>query len=53
VSGLSDQSVRNKLNHLVELGVLEKEGSTRATRYRFTDPFGEIKEMLKKEFPED
>ena len=53
VSGLSDQSIRNKLNHLVELGVLEKEGSTRATRYRFTDPFGEIKEMLKKEFPDD
>lgn len=45
VKGLSEQSVRNKLSELVDLGVLEKEGRTRSTRFRFADPFREIKKI--------
>lgn len=36
---LSEGQVRQKLNRLVSMGVLEKEGRTRATRFRFKDPF--------------
>ena len=45
VKGLSEQSVRSKLSELVDLGVLEKEGRTRSTRFRFADPFREIKKI--------
>ncbi len=45
VKGLSEQSVRNKLSELVNLGVLEKEGHTRSTRFRFADPFREIRKI--------
>jgi len=43
VPGLTEQIARLKLNELVEKGVLEKEGKTRATRFRFKDPFRTIK----------
>lgn len=46
VSGLSEQSVRNKLNTLVDLGVVEKRGQTRSLMYRFNDPFSDLKEAL-------
>jgi len=38
--------VRNRLNRLVEMGVLEKSGMTRFTVFRFSDPFRVIKEAL-------
>lgn len=41
--GLSEQTVRVRLNDLVELGLLQKEGRTAATRYRFLDPFEQFK----------
>ncbi len=47
VSGLTEQSVRAKLNQLVTLGVLEKEGRTRSTRFRFSDPFRDVKNLMK------
>ena len=53
VKGLSEQSIRNKLNNLVNMDVLEKEGSTRSTRYRFAYPFSNVVEILKKEFQEE
>lgn len=43
VSSIGEQRTRQKLNGLVEAGVLEKEGSTRATKFRFKDPFAHIK----------
>ena len=48
VSGLSDQSVRSRLASLVDKGVLEKEGQTRSTRFRFSDPFRNMKEIVRK-----
>ncbi|MBQ6548105.1 MAG: Fic family protein [Candidatus Methanomethylophilaceae archaeon] len=39
INGLSEQSVRSRLASMVEKGVLEKEGHTRSTRFRFIDPF--------------
>lgn len=46
IGGMSDQSVRIRLNRLADMGVLEKAGRTRATRYRFDDPFRSVKEAL-------
>lgn len=42
VPTIQDQTVRSKLNYLVSIGVLEREGNTRSTRYRFNDPFKNI-----------
>lgn len=44
--GLSEQSVRARLNDLVELGLLLKEGRTASTRYRFLDPFEQFKQKV-------
>lgn len=44
---LSEQRVRQKLNELVDLGVLEKEGRTRATRFRFKDPFLALRQSIR------
>jgi Fic family protein len=49
VPDLSEQRVRAKLNELVSLGVLEKEGRTRATRFRFKDPFLALRDEALKE----
>ncbi len=49
VSSISEQSVRLKLNDLVRMGILEKDGRTRSTLYRFNDPFRRIKEALAEE----
>ena len=38
--GSGEQTVRARLSQLVHEGVLEKEGNTRSTRFRFADPFG-------------
>ncbi len=48
VPTVQDQTVRSKLNQLVSYGILEKEGNTRATRYRLKDPFKEIRKEIEK-----
>jgi Fic family protein len=45
---LGDQRIAHKLNELVEIGVLEKDGRTKSTRFRFKDPFACRKERKKK-----
>lgn len=47
VEGVGEQTVRARLNHLVDLGVLRREGRTAATRYRFLDPFEQFKEKVR------
>ncbi len=47
VGGLTEQTIRAKLNYLVSMGVLEKEGHTRSTRFRFSDPFRNVKDIMK------
>lgn len=44
VSGIGEQTVRRHLNGLVERGVLEAEGQTKAKRYRFADPLRNARE---------
>jgi len=39
VPGLGEQSIRQRLNALVEIGLLEKVGKTRSTTFVFLDPF--------------
>ncbi len=41
---LEDQSVRAKLTGLAEKGILHKEGRTRAVRFRYSDPFGSLRD---------
>lgn len=48
VDGIGSQSVRSRLNDLVDKQVIEKRGSTRSLVYRFNDPFRPIKEALVK-----
>ncbi len=47
VEGVGEQTVRSRLNHLVDIEVLSKEGRTAATRYRFLDPFESFKEKVR------
>lgn len=53
VPGLTEQIARVKLNDLVDKGVIEKEGRTRATRFRFKDPFRTIKQNILNPSPKD
>lgn len=46
IGGVGEQTVRNRLNLLVDMGVFEKKGRTRSTVYRFEDPFRNVKEAL-------
>lgn len=39
---LGESSVRSKLDDLVDMGILGKEGKTRAMRYIFLDPFRDL-----------
>ncbi|MCL1811253.1 MAG: Fic family protein [Methanomassiliicoccaceae archaeon] len=39
VPGLGEQSIRKKLNDLIEIGLLEKAGKTRSMVFVFRDPF--------------
>lgn len=43
---LSEQRVRLKLNQLVDMGVLVKEGKTRATKFHFNDPVSDIRKEV-------
>ncbi len=38
-----EQTIRHKLDRLVDVGIIEKSGQTKGLRYRFTDPFREIR----------
>ena len=40
---LGESSVRSKLDDLVDMGILGKEGKTRAMRYVFSDPFADLR----------
>lgn len=42
VPDVKEQTVRFKLNALVDLGVLNRKGNTRNTRYWFMEPFADI-----------
>lgn len=39
IPGLGSQSVRSRIDVMVERGILEKTGATKGLRYRFRDPF--------------
>lgn len=43
---LGEASVRSKLNTLVNLGILGKEGRTRSMRYVFRDPFRDLRREI-------
>lgn len=53
IGGLGEQSVRSRLNGLTDMGVLERSGRTRATVYRFDDPFRSVKEALAEQESEE
>jgi len=44
---IGKQALRNKLNHLVKEDILEERGNTASKRYRFKDPFFEVKERMR------
>ncbi|MDR1954972.1 MAG: Fic family protein [Candidatus Methanoplasma sp.] len=44
VPGLGEQSIRNKLYDLIDIGLLEKVGKTRSTLFMFRDPFRDFVE---------
>ena len=46
VPDVKEQTVRTKLNSLVDRGVLDRKGNTRNTRYRFIEPFADLAESL-------
>lgn len=48
-SGAGEQTVRHRLDSLVDAGILEKVGRTRSLRYRFMDPFRELRERIGEE----
>lgn len=50
--GLSEQSVSRRLRDLQGLGVIEKTGRTKATRFRFKTPFQDLKERSMRRFHE-
>lgn len=43
VPSVRDQTVRSRINMLVSMGILEKEGNTRSRVYRFKDPFKDLR----------
>lgn len=47
IQGTSEQTVRNNLNGLVELKLLESKGKTRAKRYRFVSPLDQLKAAVR------
>lgn len=48
VGGVGEQTVRARLSDLTGMKVLEKDGLTRATRYRFRDPFEHLRTVAAK-----
>lgn len=46
VTDVKEQTVRTKLNSLVDRGVLNRRGNTRNTRYGFVEPFADLVDPL-------
>ncbi len=46
VSNTGAQTVRNKLNHLVEIGALEKVGRTQSCRYHIRNSLDDVRRLL-------
>jgi len=46
IPGLGEQSIRSRLNHLIDIGLLEKIGRTRSTIFMFRDP---LRDLFEKE----
>jgi len=46
IQGLSEQTIGARLSELVEEGILEAKGETRARRFRFRDPMQELRTLL-------
>lgn len=46
VESTGDQTVRNRLNGLVKVGVIEAKGQTRARRYRFKQPLEHLRGLV-------
>jgi Fic family protein len=46
VGGVGEQTIRNRLNELVGIGVLEARGQTRSRRYRFKHPLEELRRIV-------
>jgi len=46
VQGLGEQTVGARLSELVEKGIIETKGETRARRFRFRDPMQELRTLL-------
>lgn len=53
IPGLSDQTIRAKLEELIANDLLEKDGRTRSMRYRFRDPFRELKKHVSEKYVRD
>lgn len=47
---VGEQTVRNKLNGMAEMGVLEKKGRTKGQKFRFRTPFSEIRKSADRIF---
>lgn len=47
VPSVKRQTVRNKLNFLVDEDILEEKGNTASKRYKFKDPFSDVKEKMR------
>lgn len=50
IPDVSEQTLRSKLDDLVERGLVEKQGATRGLTYSFSDPFGRIRWKVKGEY---
>lgn len=46
VSNAGPQTVRNKLNHLAEIGALQVKGNTKSRRYRVRNPLEDIRHRI-------
>lgn len=44
---IGERSVKNKLDELVDMDILSKEGRTRGMRYVFRDPFRDVREQVR------
>lgn len=53
VSNVSSHTVNKKLNHLTEMGALEKKGNTRSRRYRIRNPMDDVRAVIQKEKDRD
>ena len=50
IVSMSEQSIRKRLVQVEGMGVIERKGKTRSLRFRFKDPFIDLKEDRRKRF---